>query len=320
MRRWQVFRMYCALAMLLVASTARALMAGAPPDSPAARVDPNTATSSWNGVGSVVVGSGSYSGVLIAPQYVLTAAHVVGSAAPSSVQFVLNVGGDQTHVLSARSITRYPSASFPYDDLAIIKLETAAPPGVSSYPIERRSILPGQQIVLVGYGGSGNGNIGVSVGGSRTVKRTGRNVVDFVQTTIDSSGRTSLFYLYDFDGPSGNGSFGGPTLGNALETLVAGSDSGSPAFIVDAQGIRLVGINTFVASEAAGEPIDYMFGNIGGGILLTRPEFLNWVDATLGPQPGAEDIPTLPEWAVIVAIVLVTVVAWRGGVTRTARS
>ena len=55
--------------------------AGTPPDSPAAHVDPNVATSFYTGVGAVQANvSGGYylgSGVLISPRHVLSAAHVV---------------------------------------------------------------------------------------------------------------------------------------------------------------------------------------------------------------------------------------------------
>lgn len=294
---------------MLSGPMAHAVMAGALPDSPSARVDPNTTTSSWTGVGSVIVSGSAYSGVLVAPRFVLTASHVVGSASASSVQFVLNIGGDQTHVLQAQSIARYPTASFPYDDLALIELTTPAPVGAAIYPLARTSVSTGSRLTIVGYGASGNGDTGVSVGGSRTVKRVGANRLDQIQTALDASGRTSLFYLYDFDGPTGSGSMGGPTLGNAVETLVAGSDSGSPAFVTDGSVTRLVGINTLVASASPGGPIDYRFGSVGGGILLTDPRFLEWVDATTNYT--TVDIPTLPQWALIFSMGALTAIAVR---------
>lgn len=279
------------------------MMAGAPPDSPAARVDANTTGSPWTGVASVVVGGASYSGVLVAPSFVLTAAHVAGYATPSAVQVVFNVGGDQTHVIQAQAIERYPSASFPYDDLTLIRLVSAVPPGIRMYPVWREAVPPGQRVTLVGYGASGNGTTGVSVGASRTVKRVGENTIDLIQTSIDSSGRSSLFYLLDFDGPTSNGVFGGPTLGNTIETQFAGGDSGSPAFIVGAGGPWLVGINTFVGSGNGSDPND-RFGAIGGGMLLQRHEFADWIDATTGytTVASALDIPMLPQWAVVLGM------------------
>lgn len=304
-----------ALAIILASLHCRfadATMAGAAPDTPDARVDSNTASSPWNGVGSVVVSGGVYSGVVVAPRFVLTAAHVVGSTAPAAIQFVLNVGGNQTHTIAARAVFRYPSASFPYDDLALVELTVAVPGGVNVYPLVRDSFTAAQRITLVGYGASGNGNVGVSVGAARSVKRTGENVVDAVQTTMDSSGHSSLFYLYDFDGPSGTGVMGGSTLGNAVETLVAGGDSGSPAFI----GTALMGINTFVSQPVAGQPNDYKFGMVGGGMLLSRPEFLSWIDATTGytTTGAAVDIPTLPQWALIAGAMLLGAITLRAQV------
>lgn len=312
-------RGWTALAALVIFASlyckfAIATMAGAAPDTPAARVDPNTTASPWNGVGSVVVSGAAYSGVVVAPRFVLTASHVVGSAPPAAIQFVLNFGGNQTHTLAAQAVFRYPTASFPYDDLALIELTAAVPGGVHIYPLVREPLNSTQRITLVGYGASGNGNVGVTVAGSRTVKRVGENVVDAVQTTVDASGRSSLFYLYDFDGPSGTGVFGGPTLGNAIETLVAGGDSGSPAFI----GGALMGINTFVAQPVAGQPNDYKFGMFGGGMLLSRPEFLNWIDATTGYTASidAVDVPTLPQWALIFGTLLMGTIAFRAQALR----
>src|SRR5512134_1607005 len=48
---------------------AAAIMAGAPPDSPEAHVDPNTATSPWAGVGSVIVNGNPFSGAVIGPRH-----------------------------------------------------------------------------------------------------------------------------------------------------------------------------------------------------------------------------------------------------------
>lgn len=288
---------------------ADATMAGAAPDTPAARVDANTASSPWNGVGSVVVSGGVYSGVVVAPRFVLTASHVVGSTSPAAIQFVLNAGGNQTHTLAARAVFRYPSASFPYDDLALVELTAAVPAGVNIYPLVRDPLTSTQRITLVGYGASGNGDAGVSVAASRSIKQAGENVIDAVQTTLDSSGRSSLFYLYDFDGPSGTGVMGGATLGNAVETLVAGGDSGSPAFI----GMALAGISTFVSQPVAGQPNDYKFGMVGGGMLLSRPEFQSWIDATTGytTMGAAVDIPTLPQWALIAGAMLLGAITLR---------
>ena len=60
----------------LVMPSAFALMAGAPPDSPTLRLDPNRADSPFGCVASLM-GGGAYSAVCITPRFALTAAHVV---------------------------------------------------------------------------------------------------------------------------------------------------------------------------------------------------------------------------------------------------
>lgn len=290
-----------ALPLAGAAGPAHALMAGATPDTPAARVDPNLADSPWTSAVAVLVNGGIYSGVVVAPRHVLTAAHVVGANLPAAISVRVNAGAVPVDI-AARAVQRFPGASFPYDDLALITLDAEVPVAVQILPV-RRSALPARQTVtLVGYGWSGLGDAGPSVPGQSTVKRSGRNVVDHVQTTIDSSGRSSLFYLYDFDGRNGNGSWGGATLGNALETGLASGDSGSPAF-AEIDGQRwLVGINNLVAPGPGLTSNDYRFGTLCGGMLLSEPRFVDWLVAqtggTLGPRPPENGDAPLPLWAV----------------------
>jgi hypothetical protein len=293
-----------AFAMILSALAPRpasALMAGAIPDSPAQRVDGNTAGSPWRGVGSVVVKGMPFSGVLITPNHALTAAHVVGGAAPADVVFVLQPGTAAPVALAAEAITRFPGTTFPYDDLAIVHLRTPAPPGALPYPVRTTPLATGQIVTLVGFGASGNGDAGTSVIGSSSVKRVGGNRIDAIVPALDDSGRTSTFFVYDFDGPSGNGVIGGPTLGNAFETGAAGGDSGSPVFAEIDGATWLVGISTFVASTTAGQPVNYRFGTLGGGMLLSDVRFLDWLRVTtrntlVTTVPDAE-VPAAPWWA-----------------------
>ena len=83
----------CACA-LFAALPARAVMAGAAPDTPAARIDANTASSPWRGVVSIHANGSLYSGVLIGPRHVLTAGHVFDpNPAPETVTVQFNLGG-----------------------------------------------------------------------------------------------------------------------------------------------------------------------------------------------------------------------------------
>ncbi|MEO8152734.1 MAG: trypsin-like serine protease [Rhizobacter sp.] len=288
------------LAALVATRPAQALMAGASPDTPDARVDANTVNSPWTSAVSVIVNGGAYSGVVIAPRYVLTANHVAGGQAPANVSVQINAQSTPLS-LAATAITSFPSASFPYDDLALITLATAAPETVEILPIYRTTPPAHQVITVVGYGWSGNGDVGAKVSKSSGVKRSGSNSIDGVQTSIDSSGRSSLFYLFDFDGPTGNGAFGGATLGNAFETGLASGDSGSPAYATINGQRWLIGINNLVAAAAGASAIDYKFGTLCGGMLLSDARFINWLTAqtqgTLGQGSGnGGDVP-LPTWS-----------------------
>ena len=256
------------------ASPALALMAGALPDSPARRVDANTPASPWTSAVAVIVNGATYSGVVVAPRYVLTAAHVTGNLAPAAISVQINAQATPVKMQAVASET-FPGAAFPHDDLALIELAAPVPASVRILPIYRQALARGQVLTLVGYGASGNGDIGATVAAAADVKRVGRNVLDAVRDTLPGAARRSLFYLFDFDGPSGNGPLGGPSLGNAVETGFAAGDSGSPAYAIVGGRTWLIGIGNFVwGSSAVGA---YGFGTGGGGMLLSDPRFIAWL-------------------------------------------
>lgn len=296
------------LTVLLFAAgpPARAIMAGQAPDSPAARINPNT-DSTYSGVGSVVVNGAPLSGVVIAGQFVLTAAHVVSGQPLNALQFALNLGATQW-TSAIESVAIHPTYSFPYDDLAVLKLANPVPASVPIYPLYTGTPTAGMTLILVGYGASGNGDTGPSVPANSTIKRVGANALDALQSTIDTSGKTSRFFLYDFDGPTGNGSMGGPTLGNSLETVVAVGDSGSPVFVRNGSTLQLYGISNLVASPTGGT-VSYQFGTVGGGMVASDARFAPWLQSTTEGTLGRAiqaDVP-LPLWAgALLAFLLVT--------------
>jgi secreted trypsin-like serine protease len=265
---------------------AAAIMAGASPDSPEARVDPNTATSPWAGVGSVIVKGNAFSGVVIGPRHVLTAAHVAGD--PSHTEFQLNLGG-APHVIRVARVHKHPGfknfdAQHPRDDLAILVLAEDVPEGVPIYPLHHGDIDPGAVLTFVGYGASGQGDVGVTVRAKADVKRVGRNTADeFVQ---DAFGIKRVF-VFDFDGPGAGNLMGAEGLGNAAESTFAGGDSGGPSFLCEGGGGDrcvggrwvVAGINTFV-----GTPLGYpakpgTFGTQGGGMVVSA--YVDWIDSVL---------------------------------------
>lgn len=278
---------------------AHAIMAGAPPDTPAARVDPNTPDSRWTSVGAVQVGGDVYSGVAISPLDVLTAVHVLGSATPAQVQFIVNTSAAPIS-RAVQTIHRFPSAAFPYDDWALLRLAAPLPPEVRPHPILDTPLATGYVVTIVGYGASGNGSGGGAVGTSTTVKRVGENVVDVRTDRIDQSGRTSPFFLYDFDGPSGAGPLGGPTLGNTRESSPAGGDSGGGAFVYMDGRWLLAGLNTLIVQLSPAFTTPSQFGYGAGGILLSDPRVLTWIAARASGYTLASDaVVPLPLWATL---------------------
>jgi len=278
---------------------AHAIVGGAadldPPDTPEQRIDPNTQESLWAGVGSLTVlrpGTqtlqGVYSAVAIGPSHVLTAAHVVYRRSPDEVRFNLNYGADLTHQIAASEIhahpdysgfQRDPASGVVHDDLAVVKLATPLPFGVPAYRIYPSPIAARAVLTLVGYGAGGDGVRGVTVSGSPSIRRVGKNVIDQVVRDNGGSGAFEV-YLFDFDGPDASTNrMGGPTLGNNVEATLAGGDSGSPAFVTGPRGgAWLAGINTFVGPDG---PARDKFGGLGGGVLLYS--YLRWIESVVHP-------------------------------------
>ncbi len=279
---------------LALIEPAHAIIGGIAPDSPAARVDVNSKDSPFAGVGSISINGGTYSGVLIGDQYVLTAAHIVNGVNPTKIQFNLNYGGALTETFGTAEVHVNPHYSgslaspggIAHDDLAIIKLSGHVPGGVPVYPISWAPLARGDVITFVGYGGGGSGDVGVTVGANPAVKRVAENRVDMLYGDVDG-GTMQEAYEFDFDGTHASSNVFGPniprnyTLGNTIEGTLAGGDSGSPSFVQDSQGKwTLVGINTFIRTVGGGKPV---FGSTGGGMLLSA--YSPWVKSIVTPVP-----------------------------------
>jgi Trypsin len=266
---------------------------GSPADSPANRVDPNTTTSPFAGVGSIEIRTrrGAYicTGTPIDSTHVVTAAHcldinsdgqVTSRDGIRSVTFALNYGGNITNTITASAYAVHPDFTgfarpSVNDDIAVLTLSTSISAAVPKYSMYTGTLADSTELVLVGYGRSGTGVSGYTVDASYSVKRVGYNNPNAYYSQ-DDSGRPAAneVFRYDFDGATGNGLMGGPTLGNARETTVGGGDSGGPSFVLVGGSYQLAGVNTFTQnSSVASAPL---FGSLGGGMVVK--EYASWIN------------------------------------------
>jgi hypothetical protein len=222
----------------------------------------------WAGVGSLAVGTGLFTGTLIAPDYVLTAAHVAGPA--DQISFTL---GTTTYAASQVFVNPAFSGSVGgtidstqnFGDLSIIKLSTPVTTAAPAYSLYSGSML-NQTLSLVSYG-SANG------------PRHGENVADYVFT--DAKG--PQVYGFDMDA-AGNPGIWGSATPLALEASLVGGDSGSAAFVFDSASNKweLAGINTMEVNWTNGA----FTGTGGAGIVLST--YSSWINSVITPVPEPE--------------------------------
>lgn len=272
-----VSRRQCLLGAVAASSAlpTRALMVGDPPDSPMRRIDPNNAESPWSGVGSITGGGGVYTGTLVAPRVVITAAHVAPHDT-TDLRFNLNIGGDLSHELRVKRSIRHPAfRGFTHDappafDLALLELAQPAPPEARSYPFFLATPKVDMPLTLVGYGASGGGSAGVVFASNAAIKRTGANAIErFVGVINETS--MPLIYLFTFKRPTSPRK----SAASASVSGLASGDSGSPAFVVANGQPWLLGVNTLTIRPPDATYPPFGFGTVcGGQVIAAHREWL----------------------------------------------
>jgi len=299
------------------------IVAGALPDTPAAHVDPNLASSPFSGVVSINIryDGESYicSGALVGKRQVVSAGHCVDTdgngslvdinKAGNDVRVIFNSAGTNTALISATQVSMNPDYkgfgncpegvdSFCVnDDVAVITLGQDAPDSARIYKVSTVPLGTGSHIIMAGYGTAGDGTNGYTISPSFYTKRTGENYVDFFDLDDEQGleGGNNEVYYADFDG-AGKDLFCTelaictPMLANDRESSIGGGDSGGPSFIMQDGELMLVANNTF-SGIWSDDDIDGTFGTYFGGIVLASyTDYLR--DATGGniafvPEPGS---------------------------------
>ncbi len=232
-------------------------------------------------VGQVVgatTGSGFYaSGTLIAPNWALTAAHVVDSATDLTLTF----GGASFAASNWVAHSKWDGNLGKGYDIGLVQFETDI---VAATGIDPASLYAGTDELsrvgsAVGFGTTGTGLSGWTTFDGQ--KRAGQNVID---TLLQTPGKGNRVLLSDFDNPNGpSDSSWGSTSPLDLEYLIAPGDSGGGLFI-DVQGeTMLAGVHSFGWGILDGTP-DSNYGDASGHTRVSS--FIDWIMSFINPSAG----------------------------------
>lgn len=247
-------------------------------------------------VGRVSIANSGFvaSGVLIAENWVLTAAHLMdNNNAPTTFRLGASSYGIAERILHPD----YNGNLALGNDIALFRLSTAVT------DITPATLFSGESEVggvgtSVGFGMTGNGLTGINFSGGAGTKRAGQNTVDALGSVF---GLDADILVYDFDNPAG-GSINslGTADALAMEYLIAFGDSGGGMFQTIGGSNVVTGITSFLASVDGAT--DGTYSDLGGATRVSsyRPFIEQHVtSAVFIPEPAALAVLVLSGFAML---------------------
>jgi V8-like Glu-specific endopeptidase len=260
----------------------------------------------YSPVAFLLVGEGAGSGVLVSPQWVLTAAHVAADATSTS-DVLVAFGADPIGELLDGTGTLYDIDRIQFHpkwtghaedgyDLALLHLSSPVA-GITAAVRYRGNAEIGHVGTYVGYGATGDGVVGFDAS-TFAIRRAGNNVIDadasILGTELNSPEAAAQLLLSDFDDPpTGTGYTKGSLnlLGSAtaldLEYSLAPGDSGGGLFIADNGITYLAGIHSFIdalPSPLGDGTIDASYSDVSASTRLSGISN-DWIDSVV-PEPS----------------------------------
>lgn len=235
-------------------------------------------------------------GVLIAPQWVVTAAHaapmqmegmdddvVIGGVARKVKRVVTYPGYKKlpneivTEALASGDLSNISAFLASSDDIALIELASPVT-DVTPIPIYRGNQEVGMTAELLGKGATGNGDKGQDpLSAHRTVLRRAFNVI---------AGADARYVWYRFDPPA---------CALPLEGITGSGDSGGPLLIGEGASKQLIGLaswsryppdHPFWKRWAPGRPfVEGLYGVVVYGVRVSR--YVQWIDGVISAPASA---------------------------------